>query len=64
MNQNRIFDASRATLRGLASKHSLAIDYETIVGILQDELAVNDFRSIKDKRRLVQSLKGHLHRNH
>lgn len=35
-----------------------------IVGILQFELAVHDAESLKDKRRVVRSLKDRLHREH
>ena len=35
-----------------------------IVGILQVELRVDDAESLKDKRRIVSSLKDRLHREH
>ncbi len=35
-----------------------------VVGILQVELWIGDARSLKDKRRVVQSLKDRLHREH
>ncbi|MCC6578845.1 MAG: DUF503 domain-containing protein [Phycisphaeraceae bacterium] len=35
-----------------------------VVGILQIELAIDDAASLKDKRRVVQSLKDRLHRDH
>ena len=35
-----------------------------IVGILQVELAIDGSSSLKDKRRVVQSIKDRLHREH
>ncbi len=35
-----------------------------VVGILQVELHIGDAQSLKDKRRVVQSLKDRLHREH
>ena len=35
-----------------------------ILGVLQFELLIHDARSIKDKRRVVNSLKDRLHREH
>ncbi len=35
-----------------------------VVGILQFELLVHDARSLKDKRRVVRSVKDRLHREH
>lgn len=35
-----------------------------VVGILQVELRVDDSESLKDKRRIVSSLKDRLHREH
>lgn len=35
-----------------------------IVGILQFELLIHDAQSLKDKRRVVRSLKDRLHREH
>jgi len=35
-----------------------------IVGVLQVELCVDDSRSLKDKRRVVKSIKDRLHREH
>ena len=35
-----------------------------VVGILQLELAIDGSRSLKDKRRVVASLKDRLHREH
>src|SRR5436189_6470333 len=35
-----------------------------IIGILQFELLVHDASSLKDKRRVVQSVKDRLHREH
>lgn len=35
-----------------------------VVGILQVELRVDDAESLKDKRRIVQSIKDRLHREH
>lgn len=35
-----------------------------VVGILQIELAIDGSRSLKDKRRIVSSLKDRLHREH
>lgn len=35
-----------------------------VVGILQLELAIDGSRSLKDKRRVVTSLKDRLHREH
>jgi len=35
-----------------------------IVGILQVELTIDDARSLKDKRRVVSSVKDRIHREH
>ncbi len=35
-----------------------------VIGILQIELAINGSQSLKDKRRVVTSLKARLHREH
>jgi len=35
-----------------------------IVGLLQIELVIGDARSLKDKRRVVNSVKDRLHREH
>jgi uncharacterized protein len=35
-----------------------------VVGILQIELTIDDARSLKDKRRVVTSVKDRLHRQH
>jgi len=35
-----------------------------VVGILQLELAIDGARSLKDKRRVLESLKARLHRRH
>ncbi len=35
-----------------------------VVGILQIELTIDDAQSLKDKRRVVKSLKDRLHREH
>lgn len=35
-----------------------------VIGILQVELHIGDAVSLKDKRRVVASLKDHLHRDH
>jgi len=39
-------------------------DQVLVVGILQVELMINGSQSLKDKRRVVSSLKSHLHREH
>jgi len=35
-----------------------------VIGVLQVELLIGDAQSLKDKRRVVQSLKDRLHREH
>lgn len=35
-----------------------------VIGILQVELRIDDSRSLKDKRRVIRSLKDRLHREH
>jgi uncharacterized protein YlxP (DUF503 family) len=35
-----------------------------VIGVLQFELVIDASRSLKDKRRVVRSLKDHLHREH
>lgn len=35
-----------------------------VVGVLQVELIIDDARSLKDKRRVVSSIKDRLHREH
>ena len=35
-----------------------------VIGVLQIELVIDDSRSLKDKRRVVSSLKDRLHRHH
>ncbi len=35
-----------------------------VIGLLQFELLIGDARSLKDKRRVVSSLKDRLHREH
>jgi uncharacterized protein YlxP (DUF503 family) len=35
-----------------------------VIGILQVRLSIDDAESLKDKRRVVQSLKARLHREH
>jgi hypothetical protein len=35
-----------------------------VIGILQVELFIGDARSLKDKRRVVQSIKDRMHREH
>ena len=35
-----------------------------VIGILQVELRIDDSRSLKDKRRIVRSVKDRLHREH
>lgn len=37
---------------------------ELVVGVLQFELIIHDAESLKDKRRVVRSVKDRLHRNH
>jgi len=42
----------------------LALSFPMIVGLLQFELFIHDAESLKDKRRVVQSVKDRLHREH
>lgn len=46
------------------SSHLLSGDPPLIIGVLQFELIIHDSQSLKDKRRVVRSVKDRLHNEH
>ena len=60
----RIFAKPQVRLAGLLATAIRLNSVPMVIGVLQIELVIDGSESLKDKRRVVKSLKDRLHREH